>query len=67
MDELHITQFDLYDTLESGQTFCWTKEGKGYVNTDIGQAVYVEQKGDRLLFEYSESRPSLEQLRYTRR
>jgi N-glycosylase/DNA lyase len=45
--------FDLTDTLECGQTFCWSKEGDGYVNADIGQVVYVVQKGNALQYETS--------------
>ncbi|RDE16695.1 MAG: 8-oxoguanine DNA glycosylase [Candidatus Thorarchaeota archaeon] len=53
MKSLTVTDFDLTDTLECGQTFCWTKEGEGYVNADIGQVVYVVQKGDTLQYESS--------------
>jgi N-glycosylase/DNA lyase len=44
-------RFSLKDTLECGQTFCWIKDGNGYTNADIGQVVYVEQKGNTLYYE----------------
>jgi N-glycosylase/DNA lyase len=50
---LSVTDFDLADTLECGQTFCWTREGGGYVNADIGQVVYVEQTGNIIQYESS--------------
>ena len=53
MKSLSVSHFDLTDTLECGQTFCWTKEGRGYVNADIGQVLYVEQDGNTLLYETS--------------
>ena len=46
MRSLKVHNFDLKDTLECGQTFCWVKEDDGYVNADVGQAIYVEQDGD---------------------
>lgn len=62
MRRLKIKDFNLADTLECGQTFCWVKEGKGYINADIGQAVYVEQQEDMLLYETSESNVNLSEL-----
>ena len=53
MRTLQVESFSLTDTLECGQTFCWVKEGEGYINADIGQVVYVEQKGDSLLYDSS--------------
>ncbi|MFX1369557.1 MAG: DNA-3-methyladenine glycosylase family protein [Promethearchaeota archaeon] len=53
MRSLRVYQFDLEDTIESGQTFNWVKEGDGYVSTDVGQAVYVEQRDDKLFYESS--------------
>jgi N-glycosylase/DNA lyase len=41
--------FDLALTLDSGQTFHWEKAGAGFVGTIGAQAVYVEQRGDRLV------------------
>lgn len=55
MKRLGAKHFSLADTLECGQTFCWVKEGEGYINADIGQVVYVEQRGDCLFYESSES------------
>lgn len=60
MNELHVDNFDLMTTLECGQTFCWQKEGRGYINADLGQVVYVEQHGDRLYYETSSDDISLE-------
>jgi len=48
-----VERFSLSDSLECGQTFCWINEGKGYVNADIGQVVYVEQRGNGLYYETS--------------
>lgn len=62
MRSLKVHDFSLVDTLECGQTFCWVKEGQGYINADIGQVVYVEQKGDTLLYESSERDVDLNRL-----
>ncbi|MFX1580554.1 MAG: DNA-3-methyladenine glycosylase family protein [Promethearchaeota archaeon] len=53
MRSLKVTRFSLKDTLECGQTFCWVKEGDGYINADIGQVVYVEQREGKLFYETS--------------
>jgi N-glycosylase/DNA lyase len=53
MRSLKITRFSLKDTLECGQTFCWVEEGDGYINADIGQVVYVEQREGKLFYETS--------------
>ncbi len=55
MRELKVSHFNLRDSLECGQTFCWSKSGEGYINTDAGQVIYVEQRGDALLYETSAS------------
>jgi N-glycosylase/DNA lyase len=39
--------------LECGQTFCWSREGNGYVNSDVGQVIYVEQRDNTLYYETS--------------
>ncbi|MHA3962016.1 MAG: DNA-3-methyladenine glycosylase family protein [Candidatus Thorarchaeota archaeon SMTZ1-45] len=62
MRSLKIKNFTLVDTLECGQTFCWLKEDNGYINADIGQVVYVEQQGDMLLYDSSESAVNLSKL-----
>ncbi|MFW9793803.1 MAG: DNA-3-methyladenine glycosylase family protein [Candidatus Thorarchaeota archaeon] len=62
MRSLEVERFSLADTLDCGQTFCWIKEGDGYINADLGQVVYVEQRGNILHYETSESDVSLEQL-----
>ncbi len=62
MRSLRVSMFDLHDTLECGQTFCWRPEEHGYINTDVGQAVYVEQRGDRLHYITSESDVSLKRM-----
>ncbi|MFW9908798.1 MAG: DNA-3-methyladenine glycosylase family protein [Candidatus Thorarchaeota archaeon] len=54
MNEVEVNQFSLRDTIECGQTFCWIPEGNGYINADIGQAVYVEQIGKKLRWESSD-------------
>jgi len=48
-----IDRFSLFDTIESGQTFTWIREGTGYVNADLGQVIYVEQRGNTLFYESS--------------
>lgn len=53
MRTLDAKQFNLKATLESGQTFNWTNEEEGYICTDNVQAIYVEQKGDEILYESS--------------
>ena len=62
MTEIHAANFNLRDTLECGQTFCWRREGPGYINTDLGQVVYVEQKDDCLYYETSSDDVSIESL-----
>lgn len=62
MRSLQVKNFSIIDTLECGQTFCWVKEGEGYINADIGQVVYVEQRGDLLLYDTSESNVDLSKL-----
>ena len=42
--------FDLEKTLNCGQVFHWEKSGPGYVGAIDDQAVYVEQRDDRLHF-----------------
>ncbi len=41
--------------MECGQTFCWNREGDGYLTTDVGQVVYVEQRGNELLYDTSDT------------
>ncbi|TFG32849.1 hypothetical protein EU528_02125 [Candidatus Thorarchaeota archaeon] len=53
MKSLTVNRFSLFDTIESGQTFTWIREGNGYVNADLGQVIYVEQKDSRLFYECS--------------
>lgn len=62
MRRLAVKDFSLVDTLECGQTFCWVKEGEGYINADIGQVVYVEQRGETLLYDTSEDDVNLSKL-----
>ncbi len=62
MRSLQVKNFSLIDTVECGQTFCWVKEGEGYINADIGQVVYVEQRGNLLLYDTSESNVELSKL-----
>ncbi|MHA2602305.1 MAG: DNA-3-methyladenine glycosylase family protein [Candidatus Thorarchaeota archaeon SMTZ1-83] len=62
MRELVIEGFDLVDTLECGQTFSWIREGRGYVNSDIGQVVYVEQRGNTLYYDSSDHDVDLQKM-----
>lgn len=62
MKSLEVERFNLEATLECGQTFCWIKEGEGYINTDIGQSVYVEQRENILYYETSHDDIDLETL-----
>ena len=40
--------FDLERTLNSGQVFHWTRQGKGYVGAVAEDLVYVEQEGESI-------------------
>ena len=53
MKTLTVDRFNLHDTIESGQTFTWVREGDGYVNSDLGQVIYVEQVGNILHYDTS--------------
>jgi len=48
--EISARDFDLAKTLESGQVFHWDKLDAGFVGVIGGQQVYVEQRGECLLF-----------------
>jgi N-glycosylase/DNA lyase len=45
---IHVLDFDLALTLDSGQTFHWEKAGAGFVGAIGERAVYVEQRGEQL-------------------
>ncbi|MHA1577059.1 MAG: DNA-3-methyladenine glycosylase family protein [Candidatus Thorarchaeota archaeon] len=62
MNELKVNHFDLKDTIECGQTFCWIKEGEGYINSDVGQVVYVEQDGNKLRYDSSSGKVDIREL-----
>ena len=62
MRSIRVERFSLRDTIECGQTFTWRREGNGYINSDIGQVVYVEQREDRLFYETSAHSVNLRQL-----
>ncbi|TFG34114.1 hypothetical protein EU527_04920 [Candidatus Thorarchaeota archaeon] len=62
MRSIRVDRFDLFDTVECGQTFTWKREGRGYLNSDLGQVVYVEQRGDRLFYETSSHSVNLKKL-----
>ena len=62
MKKITVDRFSLFDTVESGQTFTWTREGAGYVNSDLGQVIYVEQKENVLLYETSSHQVNLSTL-----
>jgi N-glycosylase/DNA lyase len=46
--EISAPDFDLAQTLDSGQVFHWEKAGKGFVGTIGDLPVFVEQRGDLL-------------------
>jgi N-glycosylase/DNA lyase len=60
MRTIKTEHFNLTDTIECGQTFSWTRDGKGYINADISQVVYVEQHGNTLHYETSDERVDLQ-------
>ena len=62
MKSLTVDKFSLFDTIECGQTFTWTREGDGYVNVDSGQVIYVEQREDTLFYETSSHSVDLSKL-----
>ena len=62
MKSLTVDRFSLFDTIECGQTFTWTREGDGYVNVDSGQVIYVEQRDDTLFYETSSHSVDLSKL-----
>ena len=62
MRSLKVERFSLTDTLECGQTFCWVREGEGYINADVGRVVYVEQRGDTLHYDTSNGDVNLSEL-----
>ncbi|MHA1970614.1 MAG: DNA-3-methyladenine glycosylase family protein [Candidatus Thorarchaeota archaeon] len=62
MKTLTVDRFSLFDTIECGQTFTWTREGDGYVNVDSGQVIYVEQREDILFYETSSHSVDLSKL-----
>jgi N-glycosylase/DNA lyase len=47
---LPAPDFDLAQTLHSGQVFHWENHGKGYVGAIGEKAVYVEQRGESVHF-----------------
>lgn len=53
MRSIRVDRFSLFDTIECGQTFSWRRKGRGYINSDLGQVVYVEQRDSRLFYETS--------------
>lgn len=42
--------FNLEHTLASGQSFRWQKVGKAFIGVVSGHLIYIEQKGNRLLY-----------------
>lgn len=62
MRSIRAEHFSLYDTIECGQTFMWRREGDGFINSDLGQVVYVEQRENRLLYETSSHSVDLKRL-----
>jgi N-glycosylase/DNA lyase len=57
-----VERFNLANTLECGQTFSWIREGRGFINADLGKVVYVEQRENRLLYESSKGPVNLTKL-----
>jgi N-glycosylase/DNA lyase len=49
MSVLNVTDFSLELTLGCGQVFHWKKEGSGYLGAIANQAIFVEQRGEKLL------------------
>lgn len=45
---IEAPEFDLAKTLDSGQVFHWGPHGAGFVGTITDEAVYVEQRADKL-------------------
>lgn len=62
MRNIEVERFSLSDTLECGQTFSWVREGNGYINADIGQVVYVEQRESALYYDTSSDDVNLREL-----
>jgi N-glycosylase/DNA lyase len=50
LSETNAKDFDLATTLDSGQAFYWEKAGEGFVGTIGDEPVYVEQRGETLLY-----------------
>jgi N-glycosylase/DNA lyase len=50
LEQLPVTDFDLEKTLNCGQVFHWEKSDAGFVGAIGPNAVYVEQRRDRLFF-----------------
>ncbi|MEO8206799.1 MAG: DNA glycosylase [Chthoniobacterales bacterium] len=50
-DSVSVAEFDLTRTLESGQVFHWTPEGKGWRGLIDRTDIYVEQSGAALSFD----------------
>ena len=48
---LNAADFDLAKTLESGQVFHWRRAEDGFVGLIDGEAAYVEQHAEILLFD----------------
>ena len=48
--QITADDFDLARTLDSGQVFHWETSGPGYLGAIGREAVYVEQRGERLFF-----------------
>ncbi len=62
MRRIAVRDFSLETTMNCGQTFCWIRDGEGYVNPDVDGAIYVEQKGNALYYETSNNNIDLRQL-----
>ena len=50
LTQLSLRDFNLAETLDSGQVFHWEDRGDGYLGTIGPNAAYVEQRGNRLSF-----------------
>jgi N-glycosylase/DNA lyase len=54
MDRIDAPDFDLQATLNSGQVFHWEKVGEGFYGTIGDRALYVEQRGTGLRFDFED-------------
>jgi N-glycosylase/DNA lyase len=56
LETIFADEFDLALILNSGQVFHWEETGDGFLGTIDNEAVYVEQRGKKLLFGGADSK-----------